>query len=107
RAISAVAAPWFAVMRHRLRRAGMKYNDFTYGLFDTGAMVEERVVRQVAALPPGVGEIYFHPATRRTPTLDRRMPHYRHEEEFAALTSPRLRATLAAHDIKPIAFRDL
>jgi predicted glycoside hydrolase/deacetylase ChbG (UPF0249 family) len=35
------------------------------------------------------------------------MPHYRHEEELQALISPKLRAALAARDIKPIAFRDL
>jgi hopanoid biosynthesis associated protein HpnK len=106
-AVSLAAAPWFALTRYRLRRAGIKYNDFTFGLFDTGAMVEATVLRQVANLPAGVGEMYFHPATRRAPALDRTMPHYRHEEEFQALTSPRLRAALTAHDIKPIAFRDL
>jgi predicted glycoside hydrolase/deacetylase ChbG (UPF0249 family) len=102
-----MAAPWFALMRRRLRRAGIKYNDFTYGLFDTGAMVEATVLRHLESLPAGVGEMYFHPATRRAPALDRTMPHYRHEEELQALISPKLRAALAARDIKPIAFRDL
>jgi hopanoid biosynthesis associated protein HpnK len=99
--------PWLSFMRHRLQRDGIKFNDFTYGLFDTGAMVETLVLRQLATLPAGVGEMYFHPGTRRAPALDRTMSHYRHDEELLALTSPKLRAALAARDIKPIAFRDL
>lgn len=106
-AMGVAAGPWLSVMRRRLRSAGLKFNDFTFGLHDTGAMVEALVLRQVAALPAGVGEMYFHPGTRRAPALDRTMPHYRHEEELLTLTSPRLRAALAAREIKPIAFRDL
>jgi chitin disaccharide deacetylase len=100
-------APLIAAMRGRLRRAGIKFNDFTFGLFDTGAMIEDLVLKQLRVAPAGVGEMYFHPATRRTPELIRQMPSYRHEEEFRTLTSAKVRAALAEHGIRPIAFRDL
>jgi len=104
---SAALAPWLALLRRRLRRAGIMCNDFTFGLYDTGAMEEPLVLRQLAALPPGTGELYFHPAARSTPALARAMPTYRQVAELEALLSPRVRAALAAADLEPIAFRDL
>ncbi len=90
-------APWLVLTRQRLRRAGIRHNDAMHGLAATGAMDEGALLRAIAALKPGLNEIYLHPATRRdlTPT----MSAYRHDEELAALLSPRVRAAMAERGI--------
>ena len=101
-------APWGARMRARLRHAGISYNDGTFGFYDTGAMVEPLVLRQLENLADGkVTEFYFHPATRPTETLTRQMPGYRNVEEFATLCSPHIRDALRRLEIEAVAFRDL
>lgn len=100
-------APWTSWLQGRLRRAGIQSNDVLFGLHASGAMDEPTVLRLLAALPHGVTEIYFHPATRRCPELDRSMPDYQHEQELAALTSPKVRVALERMGIQPIAFGDL
>jgi hopanoid biosynthesis associated protein HpnK len=86
---------WTRPLSWRLRRAGMRGNDQVFGLAWSGAMTEARVAGLLGHLPDGTSEIYFHPATRRTPALERAMPEYRHVEEFQALLSPRVRAAFA------------
>lgn len=54
-------APWLALMRARLTRAGLRSNDIVFGLSDTGRMSPERVRALLAQLPDGVTEMYFHP----------------------------------------------
>jgi len=103
----AFLSPWTRLMRHRLRRAGMRHNDALFGMTDSGAMTEDLVLRLLSELPPGVTEFCFHPATGRAPEIDGPMPDYRHEEEFRALTGPRLRRALQERRIRPIAFGDL
>jgi len=51
--------------------------------------------------------MYFHPATRRCPEIDRTMPTYRHEREFEALISPAVREAIAASGFQRIAFSEL
>ena len=58
---------WNAVLRRRLGRAGLRTNDHIFGLAWSGGMVEARILGLIPHLPDGVSEIYFHPATRRTP----------------------------------------
>ncbi len=100
-------APWVAMLRRRVHRAGLRSNHRVFGLFDSGNMSAELVLRQIAELPAGVTEIYFHPATRRCPELDRQMPAYHHQAELAALTSPAVAAALRAAAVDRIAFGDL
>src|SRR5712692_16962 len=69
--------PVIAALRRRLRRAGLAMNDHVFGIAWSGAMVEDRVLGLLPHLPPGVSELYFHPATRRTPALGAAMPGYR------------------------------
>lgn len=107
-AAAAGLAPWFALLRARLRRLGIRSNDVVLGLGATGAMDEATVLRLLALVPAdGVVEMYFHPATRRAPEIDRRMPAYRHEAELAALTSPAVRRALERLQLRPVTFRDL
>jgi hopanoid biosynthesis associated protein HpnK len=106
-AMAAVMAPWVALTRARLRRAGLRFNDETFGLFETGAMTEEAWLRAIPRLGEGVTEIYAHPATATRGELARNMPRYRHAEELAALLSPRVRAALDAAGVERVGFCDL
>jgi hopanoid biosynthesis associated protein HpnK len=81
---------WTRLLRHQARAAGLMTNDHCFGLAWSGHMTTDRVQRLLAALPDGVSEIYFHPATGhdvagRDATLRRLMPDYEHEAELAAL----------------------
>ncbi len=84
--------PWVALLRRRIRRSGMRANDWLFGLYDSGHMTAELVLRQLRALPPGTSELYFHPATERSAALERAMPGYEHVRELEALLDPALRA---------------
>ncbi|HMK67940.1 MAG TPA: hopanoid biosynthesis-associated protein HpnK [Stellaceae bacterium] len=83
-----------AAMRRRLLHAGIRCNDAMLGLADTGRMRPERVRRFIAALPDGVSELYFHPATRRWGGDDAWPTNYEPEAEFAALIDPGVKAAL-------------
>jgi hopanoid biosynthesis associated protein HpnK len=99
--------PWMTLLKRRLRRDGIAYNEFVFGRNDSGAMGEAFLTRLAAQLPEGVSEIYFHLATRRCPEIDRTMPGYSHEQELSALLSPRVKAALEAVRAERIAFADL
>jgi hopanoid biosynthesis associated protein HpnK len=100
-------SPWLALLKKRLRRAQVRSNHFIFGLNDSGNMNLELVLSFLRYLPPGVTEIYFHPASCPCSEVDRTMMNYRYQDEFAVLTSPALRQVLAASDIQSIAFSDL
>jgi chitin disaccharide deacetylase len=99
--------PWMNLMKYLLQRARIRYNDFFFGMADSGSMTLDRVLRIISNLPDGVTELGFHPATRRSEEIDRTMLNYKHEEEFLALTSESLRFATQTADIQRIAFSDL
>ncbi len=90
-------APWLALTRRRLRAANVLHNDAMFGLSATGAMDEAALLAAIGKLPPGLSEIYLHPATRRG--LTSTMSRYRHDDELAALLSPSVRDAIAQHGI--------
>jgi hopanoid biosynthesis associated protein HpnK len=98
--------PWVQLLQWRMRRAGVLYNEYVFGLSTSGAMDEDTVLRIVDSLPPGVSEIYFHPATAAG-AQPLPMPAQRHAAELHALTSPRVRDALAAAGIQSISFSEL
>jgi hopanoid biosynthesis associated protein HpnK len=100
-------APWTKLMKKRLRRAGVHINDYLFGMANSGRMTLELVLALLREIPPGISEIYFHPATRRCPEIDRTMPNYQHEEEFKALTHPSVLEALKRNGIERVAFCDL
>jgi hopanoid biosynthesis associated protein HpnK len=107
-AAAAGLAPWLGVLRARLRQRGIRVNDVVLGLGASGAMDETTVLRLLELVPDGrVAEMYFHPATRRSPECDRTMPSYRQQAELTALTSPRVRQALETRDIRLVTFADL
>nr|MBI3612473.1 hopanoid biosynthesis-associated protein HpnK [Nitrospirota bacterium] len=106
-ASSLVLGPWLGLLRWRIRRANLRSNEFIFGLHESGAMRLEVVLRMLEQLPNGVTEMYFHPATRRCPEIDRTMPGYQHEAELEALMSPAVKDVLLSSQIQRIAFSDL
>lgn len=85
--------PWLALMRRRLDRAGVAYNDHVFGLRHSGGMDETVMLDILRNLPHGLSEIYLHPASHGH--LTDSMADYRHADELAALLSPRVRQTIA------------
>jgi hopanoid biosynthesis associated protein HpnK len=88
-------ALWTRLLRAQCRRAGVQTNRWCFGLAWTGHMRAERVARLAGALPPGVSEIYFHPAARRDAAFAQLMPNYEPEAELAALLDPAVRRAFA------------
>jgi hopanoid biosynthesis associated protein HpnK len=92
-------------LRKGVTAAGMKSNDHVFGLYDSGAMVEDRLLRLIAELPSGVSEVYCHPATRRWDGPDNLPSPYRCEEEFRALVSPAVKEKLGASGLRSLSYR--
>jgi hopanoid biosynthesis associated protein HpnK len=85
--------PWLALMRQRLDRAGVTYNDHVFGLRHSGGMDEAVMLDILRELPDGLSEVYLHPASHGHITES--MATYRHADELAALLSPRVRQAIA------------
>jgi hypothetical protein len=64
----------------------MSAPDAVFGLAWSGAMTRERLRGLLENLPPGLIEIYTHPATANMFTGH--APGYRYTDELAALTDP-------------------
>ncbi len=62
-----LTAPFARGLRRRFRRAGLATPDQVFGLAWSGAMTPARLAGLVENLPPGLSEIYLHPATGRYP----------------------------------------
>jgi hopanoid biosynthesis associated protein HpnK len=100
-------SPWLNLMKVLLRRADIQYNDFFFGMEDSGSMTLELVLGIIKNLPEGTTEICFHPATTRSREIDHTMPHYRHEEEFRALISNTIFEAVKAAGAKIASFSHL
>jgi hopanoid biosynthesis associated protein HpnK len=91
-------APWVALMKRRLRAAHVRHNDRLFGVAASGAMDERKLLAILSRLPPGVTEIYLHPAAQSGAAIAASMSEYRHADELTALLSPRVRAAIAGGD---------
>jgi hopanoid biosynthesis associated protein HpnK len=97
-------APWVALMRARLRLAGVASNDRVFGLSDVGRMTAERTARFARELPEGTTELLFHIATRAWEGMAEDLRGYAMTGELAAVTSPAVAAALAARGAQRIAY---
>ena len=86
---------WTRLLRHQAHRAGIRTNDHVFGLAWTGHMTAARVLRLAASLPPGLSEIYFHPASEADSLITRLMPGYEHRAELHTLLDPAVAAAPA------------
>jgi len=84
---AAATAPWAMLSRARFRANGLLVPDQVFGLAWSGAMTSPRLLGLIENLPAGLSEIYLHPATQAYRGC---APHYRYEEELAALIAPRI-----------------
>ena len=105
--VAGLLSPWLAIMRRRLRCAGVAHNDHVFGMSDSGAMDEARLLEILRKLPEGVTEIYLHPALESGAAIAPSMSGYRHADELAALLSPKVRAAIAACGAPTGGFRQL
>lgn len=69
------------------------------GVLNSGCMTEAYLLAMLERLQPGRSEIYFHPGMLPDAEITRRMPEYKHQEELAALLSPKVRERLQQLDI--------
>ena len=76
----------------RLRQVGLALPDQVFGLAWSGAMTRDRLLAVLEHLPPGLTEIYTHPATAGG--FAGAAPGYRYAEELAALTDPDVKAAV-------------
>ncbi len=100
-------AAWTTVLRGQAHRAGLATNDYVAGLKESGRFDEAAFLAAIDALPDGVTETYFHPATIRDPAFAATMPGYDHPGELAALLSPRARAAIAERRIELTTYSNL
>jgi hypothetical protein len=91
-------------MRWRMKEAGITYNDHVFGLRHSGSMDESVMLDILKQLPPGLSEVYLHPASHGHITES--MVDYRHADELAALLSPRVRETIAERYVLCDGFSD-
>ena len=77
---------WARLGRARIRRAGMLAPDQVFGLRWSGHMHAGRLEGLIRALPPGLSEIYLHPAIDAG--FEGAAPGYGYETELAGLLSP-------------------
>ena len=78
--------PWTGWLRAKARRNGLASTDWVFGLRWSGAMTLPRLSGLLANLPPGLVEIYTHPAVRDD--FPGHAPGYRYQEEFSSLCHP-------------------
>jgi chitin disaccharide deacetylase len=95
---AAALKPWASLLRRSLRRAGVPHNDSLFGIAASGAMQEDKLLQILAKLPPGVTEIYLHPARITGSGVA--------SSELAALLSDRVRAAIVASGVRLGGFRD-
>ena len=76
------------LVRRRFRQAGLIIPDQVFGLRWSGAMTTQRLNGLIDNLPPGLTEIYLHPATNGD--FDGAARGYRYADELAALTAPQV-----------------
>jgi hopanoid biosynthesis associated protein HpnK len=100
RRLTAFAAP-------RLTAHGIRFPNRIFGLHQSGHVTEPYLLGVIAALTPGVTEIYSHASLIDAEARRWRPADYECEGELAALTSPRARAALRERQIELTSYRGL
>ncbi len=97
---------WTALLRRQARQAGLATNDHAFGIAWSGHMTEARLLRLLPRLPPGLSEIYSHPATHTDATLHKLMPDYEPAAELHALISPAVRSAALTANLVPSTYSE-
>ena len=96
--------PWVTRMKKRLQENGIRNNEYIYGIYDSGHMHIETVIRILAHLPDGLTEIYSHPATERWDDIDPAANDYEFEAEYKALIHNRTKQAIDKFSIELTGF---
>lgn len=104
-ATNRIADLWARRLRARLGGVGLRLPDQVFGLAWSGAVTADRLAALIPLLPPGVTEIYSHPATRDD--YPGHYPGYRYADEFAALVDPRVIDAVERSSARRARFADL
>jgi len=99
--------PLVTGMKRKLQENNIHFNDFIYGLHDSGHMNIDTLIRILSHLPDGVSEVYTHPATEEPENIDPAAAAYEYEDEYKALLHPRVRRTIEKFSIELAGFGDL
>jgi chitin disaccharide deacetylase len=96
-----------AALRGRhLAAAGLFHSTRFGGSAESGHMTEEKLIRLLRGLQPGVTEVMLHPGYRDNIVSGWPMSRqYEREPELRALTSPRVKAVVRNLQIKLVNFR--
>ena len=81
--------------RHRARQNGLAVVNRVYGIFQSGQMTEDYVVKVLSALRVPTAELYFHPSL--TVTNEALGPN---PGDLATLLSPAVRRAIAARGLR-------
>jgi chitin disaccharide deacetylase len=92
---------------HRLDRAGIRHPGRMFGLHQSGQVSEAYLLDLLPRLGSGVTEIYCHPGRWDAESRRWRPRDYEPERELAALTSPRVRASLTSLGVQRTTYRAL
>jgi len=79
----------------RFRKLNLRHTQRVFGLLQNDRVDETYLRKLLDILPPGDSELYSHPS----------LDEFKHE--FDALISPRVKALIAANDIRLIRYQDL
>jgi hopanoid biosynthesis associated protein HpnK len=101
--VAALTAPFARMQRARFARAGLRTPDQVFGLRWSGAMTAARLGGIIRHLPPGLSEIYLHPATGPYPGS---APGYAYAGELAALLDTEVGKTARVPHIRLGGFSD-
>jgi hopanoid biosynthesis associated protein HpnK len=99
-----IAGPYARGLAGRLRRAGLLVPDRVLGLAWSGHMTSARLRALIERLPPGLTEIYTHPASEDA--YPGSAPGYEYRAELAALVDPALKAAIKEQGIEVGRFAD-
>ena len=102
-ASAALTLPLALALRRRLRNQGLVAADSVFGLKWSGQMTRSRLLGLVRHLPPGLNEIYLHPATGPFPGA---APGYHYASELEALTAPEVVAACRTSGLRLGGFGD-
>jgi chitin disaccharide deacetylase len=100
-----IAAPYARAVARRFRNAGLVVPDRVLGLAWSGQMTRTRLRALIERLPPGVTEIYCHPATEDV--YEGSAPGYAYRAELAALVDPGVKSAAMQQHITLARFADV
>jgi hopanoid biosynthesis associated protein HpnK len=104
RSFPGLVVPFAALLRRRIRAAGLHTTTRVFGLDWSGQMTKERLLKLIRNLPSGISEIYLHPATG---SYAGHAPGYQYREELDALLDPEVIAACRDRFIELGGFGDL